>query len=83
MKPSASSSTDLPFALLLAFLFLIDVSIAAGYVLSSVILVLFLAHLLRGGKFPILPFFCWFFAAYIFFTLLATVFSLDRAASIR
>ncbi|MDD8013109.1 MAG: hypothetical protein PHX05_06500, partial [Acidobacteriota bacterium] len=83
MKRSASSSTELAFALLLAFLFLIDVSIAACYVLSTLILVLFLVHLLRGGKFPILPFFCWFFAAYIFFTLLATVFSLDRAASIR
>ncbi len=83
MKRSASSSIDPAFVLLLAFLFLIDVSIAACYILSTVILVLFLVHLLRGGKFASLPFFSWFFAAYIFFTLLATVFSVDRAASIR
>ncbi len=83
MKRSDSSSTDLAFALLLAFLFLIDVSIAACFILLTVILALFLRHLLQGGKFPSLPPYCWFFAAYIFFTLLSTVFSLDRAASIR
>ncbi|MBN2400445.1 MAG: O-antigen ligase family protein [Candidatus Aminicenantes bacterium] len=47
------------------------------------ILVLFILHLLRGGTFPVLPFFCCFFAAYIFFTMLATVFSVDWTASIR
>jgi O-antigen ligase len=83
MKRSASSFSDLAFALLLAYLFLIDVSIAACYILLTLILALFLLHLLRGGKFPSLPFFCYFFAAYIFFTLLATVFSVDRVASIR
>ncbi len=83
MKRSASSSTETAFALLLGFLFLIDVSIAACYVLGTIILALFLFHLLRGGRFPALPSYNWFFAAYIVFTLLATVFSLDRAASIR
>ena len=83
MKLSASSSSNLAFALLLAFLFLIDVSIAGCYILLTLILFLFLLHLQRGGKFPLPPFFCCFFAAYIFFTLLATVFSVDRAASIR
>lgn len=83
MKRSDSSSTETAFALLLGFLFLIDISIAACYVLGTIILALFLFHLLRGGRFPELPSYNWFFAAYIVFTLLATVFSLDRAASIR
>lgn len=83
MKRSASSFSDPAFALLLAFLFLIDISIAACYILLTVILVLFLLYLLEGGKFPRLPLYCGFFAAYIFFTLLATAFSVDRAASIR
>jgi O-antigen ligase len=83
MMRSTSSSNNLAFALLLAFLFLIDVSIAGCYILLTLILLLFLLHLLQGGKFPGLPFFCYFFAAYIFFTLLATVFAVDRAASIR
>lgn len=83
MKPSANSFTDPAFALLLAFLFLIDVSIAACYVLFTVILILFLLFLLQGGKFPSLPFFSWFFAAYVFFTLLSTLFSVDRGASLR
>lgn len=83
MKRSAEQYTDLAFALLLAFLFLIDVSIAACYILLTPILALFILYLLRGGNFPRLPFFCYFFAAYIFFTLLATVFSVDRSASIR
>jgi len=83
MKPSANSLASLAFALLLAFLFLIDVSIAGCYILLTLILLLFLLHLLRGGTFPQLPVFCYFFAAYICFTLLATVFSVDPAASIR
>jgi O-antigen ligase len=83
MKRSASSSTDPAFYLLLAFLFLIDVSIAACYVLLTVILVLFILDVRRGRPFPRLPAYCWFFAAYIGFTLLSTVFSLDRGASIR
>ncbi|MCU0275383.1 MAG: O-antigen ligase family protein [Acidobacteria bacterium] len=83
MKRSSRLSTDPAFILLLAFLFLIDVSIAACYVLATVILLLFLLHLLRGGPFPPLPLFCWFFLAYVFFTLLATVFSLDPGASFR
>jgi O-antigen ligase len=82
MKRSADQYTDLAFALLLAFLFLIDVSIAACYILLTLILVLFILYLLRGGNFPKLPFFCYFFAAYIFFTLLSTVFSVDRSASL-
>jgi O-antigen ligase len=83
MMRSANSLNNLAFALLLAYLFLIDVSIAGCYILLTLILVLFLLHLFGGGKFPQLPFFCYAFAAYIFFTLLATFFSVDRAASIR
>ncbi len=83
MMPSASSLNNLAFILLLAFLFFINISIAACYILITLALVLFILHLLRGGTFPTLPFFCCFFAAYIFFTLLATIFSVDWAASIR
>jgi O-antigen ligase len=83
MKPSASSFSEPAFVLLLAFLFLIDVSIAACYILLTVILVLFIFFLRKGGEFPRLPSYCAFFAAYIFFTLLSTAFSVDRAASIR
>jgi len=83
MKLSANSSSNLAFALLLAFLFLINFSIAGCYIFLTLILLLFILYLARGGKFPRPPFFCYFFAAYIFFTMLATVFSFDRAVSIR
>ncbi len=83
MKRSAVSSTEAAFALLLAFLFLIDVSIAACYVLGTILLAWFLLHLARGGPFPRLPAHDAAWAAYIVFTLLATAFSIDRAASIR
>jgi O-antigen ligase len=83
MKRSANSPSSLAFALLLAFLFLIDFSIAGCYIFLTLVLLLFLLYLARGGKFPQLPFFCYFFAAFILFTLLATFFSVDRAASIR
>jgi O-antigen ligase len=83
MKRSTNSSNNLAFALLLAFLFLIDVSIAGCYIILTLILLLFIFHLLQGGEFPALPFFCYFFAAYMVFTLLATAFAVDRATSIR
>jgi O-antigen ligase len=83
MKLSASSFNSLAFALLLAFLFLIDVSIAGCYIVLTVILVIFLLHLAKGGKFIVPPFFFYFFLAFAFFTLLATAFSVDRAVSLR
>ena len=83
MKLSADSLNNLAFALLLAFLFLIDVSIAGCYILLTIILIFFLLHLALGGKFKVPPFFYLFFLAYAFFTLLATVFSVDRAVSLR
>lgn len=52
MMRSASSLDKLAFALLLAFLFLIDVSIAGCYVLLTLILLLGILHLLRGENFP-------------------------------
>lgn len=83
MKRSAVSSTEAAFALLLAFLFLIDISIAACYMLGTVLLAWFLLRLARGGPFPRLPAHDAAWAAYIVFTLLATAFSIDRAASLR
>ena len=83
MKRSANLFDNLAFALLLAYLFLIDVSIAGCYILLTVILILFLLNLALGGKSPLPPLFYYFFLAYAFFTLLATIFSVDRAASIR
>lgn len=83
MKRLDSSSAKPAFYLLLAFLFLIDVSIAACYILGTLLLLLFALHLARGGPFPRLPSYNAFFVAFIAFTLLATVFSVDRAASLR
>ena len=83
MKRSADSLNNLAFVLLLAFLFLIDVSIAGCYILLTLILIFFLLHLALGGKFVAPPFFFNFFLAYAFFTLLATIFSVDRTVSLR
>jgi putative inorganic carbon (HCO3(-)) transporter len=83
MMPSSSSSNNLAFALLLAFLFLISISIAGCYILLTMILIIFVLDLARNRKFPLLPFFYYFFILYAFFTMIATVFSIDRAVSFR
>jgi len=80
---STNILTDLAFYALLVYLFLINVSIAGCYILLTLILLLFLLDLARNRKFPILPFFYYFLILYAFFTMMATVFSIDPAVSIR
>ncbi len=80
---STNILTNLAFYFLLVYLFLINISIAGCYILLTLILILFLLDLARNRKFPILPFFYYFLILYAFFTLMATVFSIDRAVSIR
>jgi O-antigen ligase len=83
MMRSTNILTDLSFYALLVYLFLINISIAGCYILLTLILFIFLLDLARNRKFPGLPFFYYFLMLYAFFTMLATVFSIDRAASIR
>jgi O-antigen ligase len=83
MMRSTNILTDLAFYALLVYLFLINVSIAGCYILLTLILILLLFDLARNRKFPVLPFFYYFLLLYAFFTLIATVFSIDRAVSIR
>jgi O-antigen ligase len=83
MIRSTNILTDLSFYALLVYLFLINVSIAGCYILLTLILILFLLDLARNKKFPVLPFFYYFLLLFAFFTMVATVFSIDRAVSIR
>jgi len=80
---STNILTDLAFYALLVYLFLINVSIAGCYILLTLILSLFLLDLARNRKLPVLPFFYYFLILYAFFTLMATIFSIDHAVSIR
>jgi O-antigen ligase len=80
---STNTLTDLAFYALLVYLFLINVSIAGCYILLTLILFLFLLDLFRNRKLQVLPFYYYFLILYAFFTLVATVFSIDRAVSIR
>jgi len=83
MTRSTNILADLAFYALLLYLFLINFSIAGCYILLTLILILFSLDLAWNKRFPSLPFFYYFFMLYVFFTMLATVFSVDRAASIR
>ena len=80
---STNTLADRAFYLLLVYLFLIPISIAGCYILLTLILLLFLLDLARHKKLPHLPFFYYFLLFFAFFTLMATVFSIDRAASLR
>jgi O-antigen ligase len=83
MTRSTNILTDLAFYALLVYLFLINISIAGCYIVLTLILLLFLVDLARNKKFPVVPFFYYFLILFAFFTLLATVFSVDFAVSIR
>ena len=83
MKPWPGRSADIGFTLLLAFLLLINFSIAACYFLFSVLVVWMMVDGWRRKAWPPLPRFYLFFVLYAFFTLVSTVFSVAPLASLR
>lgn len=76
-------SGNAAFFLLLAFLFLIHFSIAACYIVLTILSLLLLGHVVAKRPWPKLPIFFWFFVLYAFFTLVSTAFSRDRLTSLK
>jgi len=75
-------SSQLSFYLLLAFLFLINFSIFGCYVIFVVLLIETFIFYLKRKNLPLIPKYFKFFFLYIFFTLLSTIFSVDKLNSL-
>jgi O-antigen ligase len=96
MKQLFDISADFSFYLLLAFLFLVNISIAGCYVIFTLLLIQFLIYVSRHLKskinrdtvdvippWPRLPKFYKYFLLYILFSFISTLFSIDRLNSLK
>ncbi|UCH94869.1 MAG: O-antigen ligase family protein [Candidatus Aminicenantes bacterium] len=96
MKQLIDISGDFSFYLLLAFLFLVNISIAGCYLVSTLLLIQFIIFIIAALKirinraktkpmlqWPQLPKFYKYFLLYILFSFIATLFSIDRLNSLK
>lgn len=83
MKPSFDISSNFAVYLLLGFLFSINLSIAAGYILFSLLLIVWIVSLLRGSRIPALPGYFKYFLVFIFFSFISTLFAINPKNSLK
>lgn len=83
MKPLYDISSKLSFYLLLGFLLLINFSIAGCYLIFIVLSIQLIVYVLKKGKLHPLPAYIYYFAAFIIFTLISTLFSIDSWNSLK
>lgn len=83
MKTLFDISANFSFYLLLAFLLLINLSIAGCYLVFVVLAIQFIVYLLKGGKFPPLPPYIYYFAVFIVLTLVSTLLAIDSWNSLK
>ena len=96
MKQLFDISADFSFYLLLAFLFLVNITIAGCYVIFTLLLIQFVIYAFRHLKskisrdtiavippWPQLPKFYKYFLLYILFSFISTLFSIDRLNSLK
>lgn len=96
MKQLFDISSDFSFYLLLAFLFLVNITIAGCYVIFTLLLIQLVIYAFKHLKskinrgaaevipqWPRLPKFYKYFLLYILFSFIATLFSIDRLNSLK
>jgi O-antigen ligase len=96
MKQLFDISSDFSFYLLLAFLFLVNITIAGCYVIFTLLLIQLIIYALKHLKskisrdkidiipqWPQMPKFYKYFLLYILFSFIATLFSIDRLNSLK
>jgi O-antigen ligase len=96
MKKLFDISADFSFYLVLAFLFLVNISIAGCYVIFTLLLIQFIIFVFRHLKskvgrdtagvippWPRVPKFYKYFLLYILFSFISTLFSIDRLNSLK
>lgn len=76
-------SSNYSFYMLLAFLFLINFSIAGCYIFFTLLLINLIIDMVKNKKLPPVPKYFKFFLLYIFFSLISTVFSLNPLESFK
>ena len=76
-------TSQFSFYLILAFLFLINFSIFGCYIIFILLLIEMFVFYLKGKNLPIIPKYFQFFFIFIFFTLLSTIFSIDKLNSLK
>ncbi len=89
MKRLLNISDNIYYYCLLGFIFLINISIGAAYILFTFLSLGLIIHFISGKKYSVekftikkhLPPFIKYFALYILFTLISIIFSLDRKES--
>lgn len=82
MKQLLNFSSDFYFYLLLGLLFLVNLTIAGSYILFTLLLIGFIIYLIREKKLPPVPRFYKYLLLYILFSLISTIFSIDKLNSL-
>lgn len=82
MKQVVDISSEFSFYISLAFLFLINFTIAGCYLLFTVLALQLIVFSVIKKKWPETPKYFKYFLIYILFSLVSTVFSIDRAESL-
>ena len=82
MKQLLNISSDFYFYLLLGLLFLVNLTIAGSYILFTLLLIGLIIYLFREKKLPPAPRFYKYLLIYILFSLVSTIFSIDKLNSL-
>jgi O-antigen ligase len=82
LKKVVDISSEFSFYLALAFLFLINFTIAGCYILFTILALQLVFYSVLKKKWPETPTFFKYFLPYIFFSLVSTAFSINKAESL-
>lgn len=83
MKQLFDISSNISFYILLVFLFMINLSIAACYLTGTFLLLVFVVSAIKTRKCPLLPGYFKFFVLYGALTLVSTIFSIQKLNSLK
>lgn len=83
MKQVADISSDLYFYLLLAFLFLINLTIAGCYILFTLLVIGLIIYTIKNKKLPPAPKYYKYLLIYMLFTFISTLFAIDKLNSLK
>jgi O-antigen ligase len=82
MKQILDISSNLYFYLLLGFLFLINLTIAGCYILFTLLVAGLIIYSIKNKKIPGVPGYFKYLLIYVLFTLISTIFAIDKLNSL-
>lgn len=83
MKQVVDISSEFSFYIAMAFLFLINVSIAGCYLFFNILVLQLIYFSIKNKKWPEVPKYYKYFLLYILFSLISTIFAIDKLASLK